>query len=121
MSSDSAITLPFQVAVVISGESPAAAVYSGSPAQRVGGPGLRGVAGPAVAPRHDPQRLRRLPALGALDGLVPPGAGVADLPRPFLVDGLVALARAAEVGFGASSSLDRNGVPPGGRRTCTLP
>src|SRR3954453_18804605 len=117
MSSDFSITAPFQGAVVMPGRSAALNRLipgrRGSPAQRADAPGLRGVAGGAGAPGHQPQRGRGFPALGAVDELVRVGAGLADLLRAFLVDRLVAPAGAAEMVVRASSVLDRNGVPPG--------
>src|SRR3954469_21991637 len=113
MSSDSAITAPFQVAVVIPvPNAPGGRPTSRSPTQRVHLPGSGGPAGAAVSPGHDAQRARGLAALGALDGLLRMGARLLDLLGPFLVDLLVAPAGAAQVGFGASSRPVSDGVPP---------
>src|SRR4051794_8649653 len=100
MSSDSAITAPFQVAVVM----PVANAFRGrptpcSPAQRVHLPGLGRAAGAAVAPRHDAHRSGGRTALRALDRLLRSRPCLADLLRPFLVDGLVAPAGAAQMSF----------------------
>src|SRR5687767_8559137 len=106
MSSDVAITVPFQVAV----DMPP--LYL-SPAKGVHLPRLRSPAGPAVAPRDDAQRGGRRAALGAVDGVLRVGPRLGDLLGAFLVDRPVAPAGASQVCFSASSRPCRDGVPPG--------
>src|SRR5215218_3421844 len=110
MSSDSAMTSPFQVAVVMRRSSPCWRPRAASPAQRVHLPGLRGPAGAAVPPGHDAARRGARAALRALDGLLRAGPRLGDLLRPFLVDGLVSPTGAAQVSFCAASSLHGDGV-----------
>src|SRR5829696_8410870 len=111
MSSDWAMTTPFQVAVVMRRWSPSGAVGGGrSPAEGVHLPRLRRAAGPAVAPGDDVQRGRGRAALGTVDGLLRVCPRLADLLGPFLVDGLVAPAGAAQMGFGAASGPRSDGV-----------
>src|SRR3954468_6716900 len=114
MSSDSARTVPFQVAVVMRTMVPrVAARCRQSPAQGVDGARLRRPARPAVSPRDDAQRRRRLAALRALHRLGRMGPGGADLLAPLLVDRCVALAWATQMTLSAASTDDGNGVPPG--------
>src|SRR5687768_3206902 len=107
MSSDFAITVPFQEAVVMP------PLYA-SPAQGVHLPRLRRPAGPAVAPGHDAQRRGRRAALGAVDGVLRVGPRFGDLLGAFLVDRLVAPAGTSEVCFSAASRPCADGVPPAG-------
>src|SRR5690242_9925520 len=104
MSSDSAMTTPFQIAAVVTcvnaGRGPRSPVL---PAEGVHLPRLRGPAGSAVTPRDDVQRGGRGAALGALDGLGALGPRFGDLAGPFLVDALVAAAGATQMGFGTSA------------------
>src|SRR4051812_37635652 len=114
MSSDSATTTPFQVAVAMPvANARRGRPTPGSPAQRVHLPGLGRTAGAAVPPGHDVQRGGGRAALRALDRLLRSGPCLADLLGPFLVDGLVSPAGAAKMSFGAASSLHDDGVPPG--------
>src|SRR4051794_10716754 len=113
MSSDSAMTTPFQVAVVMDRWSPDSAGGAASPPQRVHLPRLGRATGAAVPPRHDVQRRGGRAALRALHRLLRAGPRLADLLRPFLVDGLVSPAGATQMSFGAASSLHGDGVPPG--------
>src|SRR6476659_6566191 len=104
MSSDSAITTPFQLAVVMTGANARRRRPTpGSPAQGVHLPRLRRPAGPAVPPRDDAQRGRRAAALGAVDDLLALGPGIGDRLRALLVDRLVAPAGAAQMCFCAAS------------------
>src|SRR3954447_18606585 len=113
MSSDSATTVPFQVAVVMRRSSPRRATDAGhSPAEGVHLARLRRPAGPAVTPGDDAQRGREGTALGAVDGLLGVCPGLTDLLRPSRVDGLVAPAGAAQMSFGAASGPRSDGVPP---------
>src|SRR5829696_3765430 len=112
MSSDSAITVPFQVAVAMAcATSPTHGAFRNSPAQRVHLPRLGRPAGTAVPPGDDAQWRRRDAALGALDGRTGLCPGGGDLGGSLLVDARVAPAGATEVSFSAASGL--NGVPPG--------
>src|SRR3954452_829452 len=114
MSSDSAITVPFQEAVVMSSSNAGPTAASpASPAQGVHLPRLGRPAGAAVAPGHDAQLGGRAAALGAVDGVGGMGPRVGDVLRPLLVDALVAPAGATEVCFGAASMQRGDGVPPG--------
>src|SRR3954469_4253550 len=113
MSSDSAMTTPFQVAVVMSCVNAKRTAGSPrSPAEGVHLPRLRRPACAAVPPRDDAQRRRRRTALGAVDDLLGVGPGVGDRRRPLLVDGLVTPAGAAQVSFCAASMRGGDGVPP---------
>src|SRR4051795_9879825 len=127
MSSDSAMTVPFQEAVVTEPMVPRPAASGrtawgggrgsparGSPAQGTDGPGLRAGAPPAVRPGHQLQGCRRAAALGALDGLLRPGPRLADLLRALLVDGPVAPAGASQMCFRAVSRPGGDGEPPVG-------
>src|SRR5687768_3873526 len=113
MSSDSAMTVPFQVAVVMPPScAPAATERRESPAEGVHLPRLGRAAGPAVAPRDDVQRCGRLAALGAVDRVLRVRAGLADLLRPLLVEGPVTPAGATQMCFCAASRPVGDGVPP---------
>src|SRR5688572_1726663 len=113
MSSDSAITAPFQIAVVMPPCNDGRRTGSpASPAEGVHLPRLGGAAGTAVAPADDAQRRRRRAALGAVDRLLGVGPGLADLLRPLLVDGPVTPAGATQMCFCAASRPCRDGVPP---------
>src|SRR3954471_14896780 len=122
MSSDSAMTVPFQEAVVTEPmvPRPAASCRTAgcggrcSPAQGTDAPGLRSVARSAVRPGHQLQRCRRAAALGALDGLLRPGPRLADLLRALLVDGPVAPAGASQMCFRAVYRPGGDGEPPVG-------
>src|SRR3954453_11006392 len=127
MSSDSAMTVPFQEAVVTEPMVPRPAAscrtaWCGgrgsparcSPAQGTDAPGLRSVARSAVRPGHQLQGCRRAAALGALDGLLRPGPRLADLLRALLVDGPVAPAGASQMCFRAVSRPGGDGEPPVG-------
>jgi hypothetical protein len=105
---------------LVGGVHPAAGRRSRSPAQGVGEACVGRPARATVAPRDDGQRRRRGAALGALDRLAAAGPGLADLPGPLLVDGLVAPARAPEMGFGAAAVVGGDGVPLCSRRTLPL-
>src|SRR5829696_4490755 len=107
MSSDLAITVTFQEAVVM------LPLYA-SPAEGVHLPRLRRPAGPAVPPGDDAQRRGRRPALGALDGVLRVGPRLGDVLGAFLVDRLVAPAGATQVCFSAASRPCGDGVPPAG-------
>src|SRR3954447_13444860 len=121
MSSDSATTVPFQVAVVMSRYSPRLSTGRGrSPAEGVHLAGLRRPAGTAVAPGDDAQRCRRRAALGTVDGLLRVCPRLADLLGAFLVDGLVTPAGAPQMSFGAASGPGSDGVPPRQQRWCDL-
>src|SRR3954463_10313184 len=113
MSSDSAMTTPFQVAVVMPRVNAGRTAGSPrSPAEGVHLPRLRRPARAAVPPRDDAQRGGRRATLGAVDDLLSVGTGVGDRRRPLLVDGLVAPAGAAEMSFCAAPMSRGGGVPP---------
>src|SRR5687767_10234944 len=112
MSSDSAMTTPFQVAVVMPPSCATGADGGRSPAEGVHLPRLGRAAGPAVAPGDDVQRRGRLAALRAVDCVLRVGPRLGDLLRPLLVDGPVAPARATQMCFCAASRPVGDGVPP---------
>ena len=129
MSSDSAITVPFQVAVVMGPSSPSgrppdqadrgATIVLLARAVTSGGvhlPRLGGAAGPAVAPADDVQRRGRRAAFGAVDRLLRVRPRLGDLLRPLLVDGPVTPTGATQVRFRAASRPCGDGVPPGEKR-----